>query len=59
MAGDAMADLVPGRRDVALIGGISGDVTSGARVDGLHAGRVGASFKTPRPSPPTGTARWR
>jgi ribose transport system substrate-binding protein len=35
---------VPGGGDVAVIGGIAGDVTSGARVDGFGQG-IGSKFK--------------
>ena len=34
-AGDTMVEALGGSGDVALIGGISGDVTSGARLDGF------------------------
>jgi ribose transport system substrate-binding protein len=44
MAGERMAQLVPGGGDVAVIGGIAGDVTSGARVDGFGQG-IGSKFK--------------
>jgi ABC-type sugar transport system substrate-binding protein len=44
MAGAQMAKLVPGGGDVAVIGGIAGDVTSGARVDGFTQG-IGSSLK--------------
>ena len=33
-----MAKLLPGGGTVALIGGIAGDVTSGARLDGFKEG---------------------
>lgn len=35
LAGKHMAELVPGGGKVAVVGGISGDVTSGARVEGF------------------------
>jgi ribose transport system substrate-binding protein len=38
MAGARMAELVPGGGNVAVIGGIAGDVTSGARVEGFTQG---------------------
>ncbi|HET7475224.1 MAG TPA: substrate-binding domain-containing protein [Dermatophilaceae bacterium] len=38
MAGKEMASLLPDGGDVALVGGISGDVTSGARLDGFQKG---------------------
>jgi ribose transport system substrate-binding protein len=38
MAGARMAQLVPGGGEVAVIGGIAGDVTSGARVQGFTRG---------------------
>jgi ABC-type sugar transport system substrate-binding protein len=38
MAGERMAELVPGGGEVAVIGGIAGDVTSGARVEGFTQG---------------------
>lgn len=38
MAGKAMGELLPSGGDVALIGGISGDVTSGARLEGFKKG---------------------
>ncbi|GAA2160084.1 ribose transport system substrate-binding protein/D-allose transport system substrate-binding protein [Humibacillus xanthopallidus] len=38
MAGKTMGELLPSGGDVALIGGISGDVTSGARLDGFQKG---------------------
>jgi ribose transport system substrate-binding protein len=38
MAGQEMTKLVPGGGPVAAIGGIAGDVTSGARVDGFTKG---------------------
>jgi ribose transport system substrate-binding protein/D-allose transport system substrate-binding protein len=34
-----MGELLPGGGDVALVGGIAGDVTSGARLDGFTAGK--------------------
>lgn len=37
-AGKQMATLLPNGGDVALVGGISGDVTSGARLDGFKKG---------------------
>ncbi len=37
MAGDTMVDALGGSGKVALIGGISGDVTSAARIDGFTA----------------------
>ncbi|HUR04049.1 MAG TPA: substrate-binding domain-containing protein [Nonomuraea sp.] len=44
MAGQRMSELVPSGGDVAVIGGISGDVTSGARVEGFQQG-TGAKLK--------------
>ncbi|MBB2912495.1 ribose transport system substrate-binding protein [Streptosporangium becharense] len=44
MAGQRMAELLPGGGDVAVVGGIAGDVTSGARVEGFQQG-VGAKLK--------------
>ena len=44
MAGARMVELVPGGGNVAVIGGIAGDVTSGARVDGFTQG-IGSSLK--------------
>jgi ribose transport system substrate-binding protein len=38
LAGKHMVQLIPGGGNVAAIGGISGDVTSNARVDGFKAG---------------------
>lgn len=38
LAGQQMAKLLPNGGDVALVGGISGDVTSGARLDGFQKG---------------------
>lgn len=38
IAGKRMAELVPGGGKVAVIGGIAGDVTSGARVEGFGNG---------------------
>ncbi|MEO9322529.1 substrate-binding domain-containing protein [Nocardioides sp. C4-1] len=38
MAGEHMLELLPDGGDVALIGGIAGDVTSNARLDGFTAG---------------------
>lgn len=38
LAGKKMGDLLPGGGDVALVGGISGDVTSGARLEGFQKG---------------------
>jgi ABC-type sugar transport system substrate-binding protein len=38
IAGERMADLIPGGGKVAVVGGIAGDVTSGARVEGLTQG---------------------
>ncbi|MCU1537686.1 MAG: D-allose transporter subunit [Humibacillus sp.] len=38
MAGKTMGELLPSGGNVALIGGISGDVTSGARLDGFQKG---------------------
>src|SRR5262245_6265131 len=38
MAGQRMAELVPGGGEVAAIGGIAGDVTSGARIEGFQQG---------------------
>lgn len=43
MAAQEVATLVPGGGPVAVIGGIAGDVTSGARVDGFTKG-LGSSF---------------
>jgi ABC-type sugar transport system substrate-binding protein len=37
-AGKAMAQLLPGGGKVAVIGGIAGDVTSGARIEGFTKG---------------------
>lgn len=39
LAGAEMGKLLPEGGDVALIGGISGDVTSGARLDGFNEGK--------------------
>ncbi len=39
LAGKQMGTLLPGGGKVALIGGIAGDVTSGARLDGFTAGK--------------------
>jgi len=44
MAGKQMATLLPSGGDVALIGGIAGDVTSGARLNGFQTG-IPASIK--------------
>jgi ribose transport system substrate-binding protein len=44
LAGARMAELVPGGGNVAVIGGIAGDVTSGARVEGFTQG-IGAKLK--------------
>jgi ribose transport system substrate-binding protein len=44
LAGARMAQLVPGGGNVGVIGGIAGDVTSGARVDGFTQG-VGSGLK--------------
>ena len=57
MAGDEMAELLPAGGEVVAIGGISGDVTSAARIDRLHQG------PSPRPSRrsrccPTVAANW-
>jgi len=41
MAGQQMAKLVPAGGNVAAVGGIAGDVTSGARVDGFGQGVAG------------------
>jgi ABC-type sugar transport system substrate-binding protein len=38
MAGERMVELVPGGGEVAVIGGIAGDVTSGARIEGFTQG---------------------
>jgi len=38
MAGERMVELIPGGGEVAAIGGIAGDVTSGARVEGFTQG---------------------
>lgn len=38
LAGEQMAKLLPQGGSVALIGGIAGDVTSGARLDGFQSG---------------------
>ncbi|CCH77360.1 Monosaccharide-transporting ATPase [Nostocoides japonicum T1-X7] len=38
LAGKQMSTILPGGGKVALIGGISGDVTSGARLDGFKKG---------------------
>ena len=38
LGGETMATLLPQGGNVALIGGISGDVTSGARLDGFESG---------------------
>ncbi|MFE2942831.1 substrate-binding domain-containing protein [Streptomyces sp. NPDC059255] len=43
-AGAQMSKLVPEGGDVAVIGGIAGDVTSGARVEGFGQG-IGANLK--------------
>jgi len=43
-AGQQMAKLLPNGGDVAVIGGISGDVTSGARITGFGQG-VGGGIK--------------
>ncbi len=40
-AGETMIEALDGAGDVALIGGISGDVTSGARLDGFTQGVEG------------------
>ncbi|GAA2845939.1 substrate-binding domain-containing protein [Streptosporangium fragile] len=44
MAGERMAELLPEGGDVAVVGGIAGDVTSGARVEGFQQG-VGGKLK--------------
>lgn len=44
MAGKTMGQLLPSGGDVALIGGIAGDVTSGARLEGFQKG-IPASVK--------------
>ncbi|MEU4228606.1 substrate-binding domain-containing protein [Nonomuraea sp. NPDC026600] len=44
MAGQRMIELVPSGGDVAVVGGISGDVTSGARVEGFQQG-IGTKLK--------------
>ena len=41
MAGKQMSTLLPQGGDVALIGGISGDVTSNARLEGFQKGIAG------------------
>lgn len=38
LAGKYMSELLPGGGEVAVVGGIAGDVTSGARVDGFTKG---------------------
>ncbi|GAA5030468.1 substrate-binding domain-containing protein [Terrabacter aeriphilus] len=38
MAGKTMGELLPSGGDVALVGGIAGDVTSGARLEGFQKG---------------------
>ncbi|MEV7087400.1 substrate-binding domain-containing protein [Streptomyces sp. NPDC093085] len=43
-AGKRMAELLPGGGNVAVIGGIAGDVTSGARVEGFGKG-IGSGLK--------------
>jgi ribose transport system substrate-binding protein len=53
MAGARMAELVPGGGDVAVIGGIAGDVTSGARVEGFTQG-IGSKLKVAQ----TAAADW-
>jgi ribose transport system substrate-binding protein len=45
MAGQEMTKLVPAGGPVAAIGGISGDVTSGARIDGFTKGISGTNLK--------------
>ncbi|MEU4547290.1 sugar ABC transporter substrate-binding protein [Nonomuraea dietziae] len=44
MAGRRMTELLPSGGDVAVIGGIAGDVTSGARVQGFQQG-IGPNLK--------------
>ncbi|MEV0385659.1 substrate-binding domain-containing protein [Nonomuraea sp. NPDC050643] len=44
MAGRRMTELLPGGGEVAAIGGIAGDVTSGARIDGFQQG-LGSGVK--------------
>jgi ribose transport system substrate-binding protein len=44
IAGQRMAELVPNGGDVAVVGGIAGDVTSGARVEGFGQG-IGSKLK--------------
>ncbi|MFD1938423.1 substrate-binding domain-containing protein [Nonomuraea mangrovi] len=44
MAGARMTELVPAGGDVAVVGGIAGDVTSGARVEGFQKG-IGPKLK--------------
>ncbi|MBN6056192.1 substrate-binding domain-containing protein, partial [Nonomuraea sp. RK-328] len=44
MAGQRMTELLPSGGDVAAVGGIAGDVTSGARVEGFQQG-IGKNIK--------------
>ena len=56
MAGEHMVERCPTVARSAAIGGISGDVTSGARLEGFTKG-VGDRAHSSRPWPRTGSAR--